>query len=213
MDPLILLILFVLFNAQTDPPPGMIRAGRFFVDKSEVSNLDWLEFQHLMAQNDTISPESMQPDSLNFWYENPEYRHAPVVFITQEQAELYCKWRTKLATEISDRRVTYRLPTTNEWSEIATYLIATSEKEVEKELRQNIKEITKYPDEYFLFASNYPKTLEHLFDNVSEMTSDPNIAMGGNINIIPPRQATSQVVRYEKPSAYLGFRCIVVTEE
>ena len=208
-----LLYPLILFAGQ-NCPPGTIRVGDYFVDKVEVTNISWLEYEYHINQDYSGKHESVLPDSANFWWRKADMRFFPITNISHKQAKAYCQWRSEVVSARWGIKVIYRLPTSNEWSEIARQLIETREKDVARELRKNVRKIKKHPNDYFLFKLNDPKRVEHLFDNVSEMTSDPNIAMGGNnMNIIPPQQATTQVVQYEKPSAYLGFRCVVEIDD
>ena len=92
------------------PPNGVRVADNFFCDKTEMTNIDWLEYmfwtKRIFGGN---SPEYLAtfPDTL-VWRENysclasltenylkqPGYMYFPVVGVTQLQAINYSKWRS-----------------------------------------------------------------------------------------------------------------------
>lgn len=57
----------------------------------------------------------------NYYHSHPAYNHYPVVNISHEAAVLYCEWLTEfnqskgLFAELEGYKVTYRLPTHEEW--------------------------------------------------------------------------------------------------
>jgi formylglycine-generating enzyme required for sulfatase activity len=198
-------------------PPGAIKVKQYYVDKTEIANIHWLEFLHYRKKEvDSVAYQQLLPDSLNTWYTLPDYYFAPLVLITYEQAVEYCKWRSEIVSRNFNKKVTYRLPSPEEWKEIAQEVINTDSVAVQKELAKTGKFTRKAPDDLvYNRVRNLSKyRIYHLFSNVSEMTSEKYIAVGSN-----NKQLTSidlnirKKVTYDSPSAYLGFRCIAEVEE
>ncbi|BDS15124.1 formylglycine-generating enzyme family protein [Aureispira anguillae] len=118
-------------------PPGTLHLqGKLYMDETEVTNLDWLEYMYWVEKNDTdnyrlVIPDSSVwvnslPNSISFlkYLNHPAYFNYPAVGISHEQAKAYCQWRSKVVNEIlllnpnSLKRVgtvLYRLPTEKEW--------------------------------------------------------------------------------------------------
>ena len=51
-------------------------------------------------------------------------------------------------------------------------------------------------------------TLSNIRGNVSELTSVENLAMGGNWTLTYEQTPPDLIIKYDKPSALLGFRCL-----
>lgn len=54
----------------------------------------------------------------------------------------------------------------------------------------------------------YDVRVENLRGNVSELTLTPGVARGGNWTLTESESAINVKIKYDKPSALLGFRCI-----
>lgn len=211
-------------------PPGTLKMGNnVFVDKREVCNIDWLEYliwtkqyygvnskEYLSILPDTTiwDKEKVTEVQRNYLW-HPDFRFYPVVGITLEQAEAYCKWRTvrvneffwmksenktyedieklKEGNESIPQRVVYRIPTKLEWEAISN--------------NSNIKQ-TKQKKEtrHLTYPTETKKNIRisGLSGNVSELTNESGIAMGGNWKI---GQSYGEV-KYDLPSNVIGFRCI-----
>ncbi|MEJ8804194.1 hypothetical protein [Pontibacter sp. H249] len=78
-------------------------------------------------------------------------------------------------------------------------------------MRERIK---KHKEQYYLEESKKDKKrLYNLFDNVSEMTQAKSIAMGANnYQLTELENNLTQIIKYDAPNIYIGFRCIAEFE-
>jgi len=97
-------------------PPGTVKMyDNFYIDQSEITNLNYLEFVNWVgrvygkesSENKKIFPDTSVWKELgmyyngfsNYYLKHPSYRNAPVIGVSYEQANLYCKWRTDRVME------------------------------------------------------------------------------------------------------------------
>lgn len=122
------------------PPNCTWLRGNLFIDKTEISNIHWLEYLHYLhkdsSENHYINalPDTSVWLNLNDsvkwmnYLRYPSYRTHPVVGISFEQAQAYCSWRgeaVKLSLQNHQQRhrrnipedfnFHFRLPTPEEW--------------------------------------------------------------------------------------------------
>ena len=87
----------------------------FYMDETEVSNTNWLEYLNWIRRNyptdaqyyyeelpDTLvwrRPLSFNEPYVNNYLRHPAYKDYPVVGVTALQAERYCAWRTDMVNE------------------------------------------------------------------------------------------------------------------
>ena len=121
-------------------------------------------------------------------------------------------------------KIVYRLPTSNEWINIA--LAGLSEDDKIKAVQDSLcgKEMNCGAYNYrYSFKSQGINMLSlaqvalyspnklgiyDLFGNVSEMTITEGEAKGGNYNIFASKCHTDSVQKYCDPEKWLGFRCV-----
>lgn len=102
-----------------------VTVASFYMDETEVANVDWLEYLHWIKRNfptdaeyyynalpDTLvwrQPLSYNEPYVNNYLRHPAFQDYPVVGISWEQASEYCVWRTDRVNEEILRRGGYLL--------------------------------------------------------------------------------------------------------
>lgn len=255
---LILTIVFIfpqfdIFKKKEVPPPGTIKVREnFYTDQTEVRNADYLEFLYWMKRKYGYSSteyKSALPDT-NLWVifkphqhlylRDKAYKEYPVVGVSFEQAQVYCKWRSDMvnaniyareknltfqALDTMDMKLVkkifeYRLPTKSEWEEIASFDYDKKTKakiEKEKKINGNFLDPnrSKRSDVKTLTSqvgSFYPNSLGvfDIFGNVMEYISEKGIAKGGSWQTDQKECVVKKDFTYDKPNSNLGFRCVCV---
>lgn len=213
---------------------------------------EWLQAYLLNTKKDTASYNRFLPDTLvwendrNFslhksYFRHPSFNMYPVVGISYEQAIEYCKWRTYMANlNLYLKRkkkkylnpdssykfpihFIYRLPTVEEWEQIAKSGIDSNTKSFKKwknhaaiffhtkeafERADSINnEITPSPVKTY-FQNKYG--VYNVIGNVAELTSTRGIAKGGSFFHSLHESNYIQQQTYSKPEKWLGFRCVAV---
>lgn len=132
------------------PPNTVWINDNLFMDKTEVVNLNYLEYLHYTNEDSSYTYYQNQIPTNGVWMdkevpfldsvklslslgylEYEAYRFLPVVGVSYQQAINYCKWRSEIATQnfVSTReskyRFDYRLPTEKEWEKSALSFIDT----------------------------------------------------------------------------------------
>lgn len=163
------------------------------------------------------------------FFESDEFALMPLVGITRKQAEDFCVWRTEmLEAELAKmskreraqfpKKFEFRLPTANEWSRMR---FLTQEKSMMKQLDKiasgnmkafkfNKARLIKNNDRItHIYADKDPKIgFFNTLNNVSEMTSEDGIAVGGSWFEANEKTSFQQTFAYKGAEAWLGFRCI-----
>lgn len=119
--------------------PGVVpvKYDMVFMDRGEMTNLDWKEYINWLAVNKPSEYSSMRPDSsvwekstagiaygapmMKHYFRHHAYHAYPVVGINQQQAKAYCAWRAARVMETEWFKkseldsIIFRLPTRKEW--------------------------------------------------------------------------------------------------
>lgn len=225
-------------------PPGTVKISQgFYMDETEVTITSWMEYMYWVEK--VYGKESEQylatyPDT-NVWnnpfrthyFNHPAYRDYPMVGITWQQANEFCKWRSDRVTEyllikkeknpklIIPTKITYRLPTTEEWKKIAS---AGYSEKTQKRLDKKYSEQAKANFKTELKSDSIQTTTAPVFSywpnkygvynilgNVAEMTSEKGISKGGSW-VNPEEDATlNNEFKYDQSENWLGFRCVCET--
>ncbi|MDP4184706.1 MAG: SUMF1/EgtB/PvdO family nonheme iron enzyme [Bacteroidota bacterium] len=98
-----------------DNPPRRVTVASFYMDQTEVRNIDYREYLHWLRRVYPGNPEKYQtalPDTLvwreelaynepyiNNYLRHPAYSNYPVVGVSWIQANDYCRWRTDRVNE------------------------------------------------------------------------------------------------------------------
>lgn len=198
-------------------PPGTVQVSKnFYVERSEVLNVHYNEF--LDNQKQILSPsefEKLKPAKWNTWHRELGQRYYPIVGITKDQAIAYAKWLSGLYSNHLKRKIEYRLPTQDEWNQVAEfYTKFLSEKQLYKMYKRITFESKAYKDKYFGSMVEFENATRedviiHLFDNVSEMVAEPGLAKGGNNeHLILFSESTDWYLQYDSPHQMVGFRLV-----
>lgn len=183
-------------------PPGTLKINdSLYMDMSPISNImyqELLDFSEVNKENDAItvifsSDTNFDGNWIDMYSKNPKYQFFPMLHITREQAEYYCKWRSERVQLLWDTKfpnhnilVLYRLPTIKEYVEAELNFKSTKRfKSFQADNPLKLKII------------KHPKT-KYVTYNISEITAD-DLFFGENWKGITPT---------ELPNTYTGFRCI-----
>jgi len=125
----------------TMPIVRRVNIKSFYINTTEVTNSEWMEFYNDKKDQlgEVQAKKKFYPDT-SIWvkdyfthgtyaknyFSSPDYRNFPVVGITWNQANSYCKWRTNkfnkfLANQQISDTVEFRLPSEEEWEYAARY--------------------------------------------------------------------------------------------
>lgn len=224
-------------------PPGTAPITEtFFADETEVSNFSWVEYelwvrtkygagssQHLAVLPDTLvwrDKVSYNEPYVKYYYRHPAYREYPVVGVSFEQVQAYCKWRTERVKEFyaihnkKELNIEYRLPSKDEWELISNHGVGVISwnnglnkkglmtlncvRDMDTVLVSGATDVTA--PVYSYWKNNFG--LFNAFGNVAEMISEKGICKGGSWRHRIEDCRAGKDLFYSKPEAWLGFRCV-----
>lgn len=217
----------------THIPSGKLKEKEiesFYIFTNEVTNIDYREFIHWNKMNNKSNnlEELIVDSSLwnkvsidgNRYYSNEYHKWSnyPVVNISKEAANEYCKWLSKIWNEKQNEyKVEFRLPTKEEWEYAALGGLKKLKypgggPETKNAQNNYVAQFKAFglkigPAKVGSFSpNNYG--LYDLSGNVAEMVSE-NIVKGGNWNSLSEEITIQSEGKYEK-SPYVGFRPVMV---
>jgi hypothetical protein len=109
--------------------PGYVAVSdNLLVDETEISNLAWQEFLFYMKRDSSFSYyKSLMPskaqEPMEGYFENPFFRYYPIVGVSYDQVNEYCKWRNRILVRnfnYGDFDIRVRLPSEKEWELFAS---------------------------------------------------------------------------------------------
>lgn len=159
----------------------------------------------------------------SFYLWHSAYERHPVVGVSYIQAKAYCEWRSFLVNEryaiyhaknpndkSIPKKITYRLPSPEEWENfsIIDSVYLASEYKIRKISKNHFR--SDLTNRVMLKPPNSIGLCD-LDGNVSEMTSEEGLAKGEHW-AQAFLKTTGKDVKYKKPKAWIGFRCVVDVE-
>lgn len=227
------LFLILLLHLQPgSPPPGTVKlSDNFYIDRSEVTNVDWREmlYWYKKHHSDTSAVYSqLLPDSTRWkipdvpfeeYFRHPRFQNHPVVCVSYEQVLVYCKWRSDRVNEAMYRKLNkINVQEPLEYSKYTipvyvTYRLPSPEEWEKAAAGSNTSSsifMSKTPGAAREKKEN-SRTLLHMAGNVSEMTSEKGVAKGCNYTMKEQEYNPAQNIPYEKAQNWLGFRCVCET--
>lgn len=119
-------------SGQTLVENDTVSVQSFYVSKGEITNFQYQEFLADLKRKGELEKLKIAQIDTNNWktglkweneayaehyHDHPAYREYPVVNISKEGAELYCKWLTEKYDSLSngELKLIFRIPTHTEW--------------------------------------------------------------------------------------------------
>lgn len=195
--------------------------------------------QHISTLPDTLvwrDKSACNEPYVQYYYRHPAYKDYPVVGISYEQVVAFCKWRTDRVKEymcISKKygliEFEYRLPSKSEWEFVSNNgdgCFSQGGKDAKGNSTFNHvrmpedtlgkSEFIKENADVTTPVNSYWKNHFGLFcmiGNVSEMVLEKGISKGGSWRHRLEQCRVGKDITYEKPTAWLGFRCVCIVKK
>ena len=204
------------------------------MSKYEVSNGEYYDFLNAIKTDPDALRTAQVYDSkwndvldsptpfVNYYFSHESYRNYPVVNVSYEGALAYCKYLSTKLSEEQGKKITVKLPTTEEW------LFAASGGNVEMQFGWGKTEMmNKDGYAYANFRLNntpsnsittpvdaYIPNAFQLYNcsgNVSEMLAEKGKAIGGNWTTgLENIQLSESLIEYSEANPTIGFRVMLV---
>ncbi len=214
----------------------------FYISKTEISNLDYREFlSYLKVENPELYKNAIPDTSVwandlnsnyqNIYLRNPGFSLYPVVGVSFEQANSYCKWIEKILNDKykNEASIVVRLPTEAEWIRAARgdnhaykfpwggpYLQTGKGKALANYLRESTNMIdTKNSNNNSIITAEVhsfvPNTygIYQMSGNVAELTNDPKTIKGGAWSTKADDLLIDSKNNLTVPSQSVGFRIVI----
>ncbi|MEI6021653.1 MAG: SUMF1/EgtB/PvdO family nonheme iron enzyme [Bacteroidota bacterium] len=234
-------------------PPGTIKINdTLYCDETEVSNLSWTEFVYWTKTKYGKNSEAYLatlPDKRVWMIDSSKvyfpyassyfslavYKNYPVVGISYEQAQAFCKWRTERVREymwISKKypliNFEYRLPSKAEWELLSNNGCGVFNQKNDFTFKYNHQKALVYNINYHancIFNDTVPKIkeampvdvyqknyfgLKNMIGNVREMVLEKSISKGGGWRDKLEDCRVGKDQHYGMAANDLGFRCVCV---
>lgn len=244
--------LFLSFTKEKSfTPPGTVQITEtLFADETEISNFSWQEYEfwtksiygknskeHIATLPDTTvwrDKSSYNEPYVQYYYRHPAYKNYPVVGISYEQAQSYCKWRTERVKTMLSRKkdfehqnIEYRLPTKEEWERLAessSCFLNNQGRNSKGVYLINCPRIDTIPVKGSLYDNadvtapvhSYYKNnlgLYNMLGNVAELVEEKGISKGGGWKTLVENCRVGKDTEFSKPNAWTGFRCVCVVKK
>ena len=217
----------------------------FYVDAEEISNIDWKEYLFWVAregEGDSTDFWAAHPDTsvwlgqlvsgddamAKIYFNHPAYDNYPLVGVSYEQAQKYCKWRADRIREVVGPGATvdleFRLPSLAEWTLIRRLNHPDLHYKVKKKNQgkslfnhrrprseppgmANPNYLLTAPVRSFLVSE---MGVYNLYGNVAEMLAEKGVAVGGSFFHSKKVIYAGINQSYTGPAHWLGFRCVAI---
>ncbi|MCX7608292.1 MAG: formylglycine-generating enzyme family protein [Anaerolineales bacterium] len=199
------------------------KTSAFWILKHEVVNKQYLEFVdytlHKPPLCDIDMEDSFGYSQIHAWRGRtypPGMGANPVTFVSLEDAQAFCKWRTEVTG------ILHRLPTPAEWAVASGQRRYPWGDTVDSLMSISaMRHIQVGPDPFYAYTDDVtPAGLKHMLGNVSEITYDPmtgDVVICGQCYTTPASMLSLQnhrrAVKSYKGSYTTGFRYVIPADE
>jgi len=121
---ILLISILSFFTSFTPPGTKKVKGTDTYMDVNLITNIDWREHLHWQKNNVGQDAHDAALPNPGIWGQAyggsitdvGNHDEDPVVGITYDQVMVYCKWRSKVVSQISDKTVAYYLPSTEDFT-------------------------------------------------------------------------------------------------